>query len=214
MDRPHLAGTSCEDPQGVDGFVEGPWRAALALAWEAFRAGTIPVGAVVVNAAGEHVGAERNRIFEPHDGIVGTRLAHAEVLALAHLASSERYDDHVLYSTLEPCSLCAGAALHSTVGAVRYLAADPWAGGYAAGVPPRFRTRAPLVDGPQDGPAARLSAALNVAFWLRDPRANAAAIVAAFDAATPGAAVAAERLLADELPAGFEEALPRLLELL
>jgi tRNA(Arg) A34 adenosine deaminase TadA len=211
MEEPLLAGSSCKDPQGVDGTVDGPWRPALALAWEAFRAGTIPVGAVVVNGAGELVAQGRNRIFEPHDGIVGTRLAHAEVLALTQLPAPERYDDHVLYSTLEPCSLCAGAVLHSTVGAVRYLAADPWAGGYVASVPPRFRTRAPVVDGPQEGPAVRISVALQIAFWLQETRPNAAAIVAAFEGATPGATAVAERLLADELPAGFEEALPRLL---
>jgi tRNA(Arg) A34 adenosine deaminase TadA len=186
--------------------VEGLWRAALALAWRAYRAGTVPVGAVVANGAGEVVAQARNRIFEPHDGIAGTRLAHAEVLALARLPSSERYDDHALYSTLEPCALCAGAALHSTVGAVRYLAPDPWAGSYSAGVPPRFRTRAPVVDGPHEGRGAVFSAALNVAFWLRETRANAPAIAEALDAATPGAAGAAERLLAAK-PTGLDEAL-------
>lgn len=194
--------------------MEEPWRTALELAWDAFRAGTIPVGAVVVDAGGGIVARGRNRIFEPHDGIVGTRLAHAEVLALSQLPSSSRYDDHVLYSTLEPCSLCAGAILHSTVGAARYLAPDPWAGGYAASVPPRFRTRAPLVDGPLVGSAAAVSAALNVAFWLRDAREVAPRVVEAFAQAVPGADRAAERLLALALPNAFEEALPLLLEAL
>lgn len=186
--------------------MEGPWRACLELAWDAYRAGTIPVGAVVVDGAGAAVAAARNRIFEPHDGLAGTRLAHAEVLALAHLPSSARYDDHALYSSLEPCAYCAGAALHSTVGAVRWLAADPWAGGYSASVPPRFRTRAPALDGPQDGPATLLSAALNVAFWLRQARPNAPALVESFAAATPGSLAAAERLLADE-PETLDDAL-------
>jgi tRNA(Arg) A34 adenosine deaminase TadA len=186
--------------------VEGLWRTALTLAWQAYRAGTIPVGAVVANGAGEVVAQARNRIFGPHDGIAGTRLAHAEVLALARLPSTARYDDHALYSTLEPCALCAGAALHSTVGVVRYLAPDPWAGGYSTGVPPRFRTRAPLVDGPLEGRGAALSAALNVAFWLRDARVNAAAIADELGGAVPGAAAAAERLLAAQ-PAGLDEAL-------
>jgi len=52
--------------------------------WEAYLAGTIPVGAVVVDEAGEVLSQGRNRIFdEPRDGhLGGSRLAHAEVNAL------------------------------------------------------------------------------------------------------------------------------------
>lgn len=41
------------------------WRAVLELAWEAYLAGTIPVGAVVADADGRVVARGRNRIFEP-----------------------------------------------------------------------------------------------------------------------------------------------------
>ena len=84
--------------------------------------------------------------------------AHAEVLALREAArhlGSWRILDSVLYVTLEPCAMCAGAIVLGRVGRVVYGTADPKAG--AAGSvmdvlgEPRFNHR-PGVDG---GPAAR-----------------------------------------------------------
>ncbi len=68
--------------------LEGAWRESFELAWEAFRVGTIPVGAVVADASGEIVARGRNRIFEeeaPPGQLAGTYLAHAELNALAGL---------------------------------------------------------------------------------------------------------------------------------
>ena len=45
--------------------LDEPWHAALELAWEAYLAGTIPVGSVVADADGRIVARGRNRIFEP-----------------------------------------------------------------------------------------------------------------------------------------------------
>ena len=60
--------------------LEEPWRALSQLAWEAYRAGTMPVGAVVAAADGRVVARGRNRIFDaPGTGLAGSRLAHAEV---------------------------------------------------------------------------------------------------------------------------------------
>ena len=71
----------------------------------------------------------RNRIFDPLDGgVAGTRLAHAELDALAQLPVTRRYRDHTLYSSLEPCLLCVGATTRSKVGAVCYAAVDPYGG--------------------------------------------------------------------------------------
>src|SRR5205823_5355576 len=44
--------------------LDGPWREAFRLAWEAFGAGTIPIGAVVVDEKGTVVARGRNRVFE------------------------------------------------------------------------------------------------------------------------------------------------------
>ena len=107
------------------------WQRAFELGWEAFRAGSNPVGAVVVAPSGEIVAVGRSRAFEdtaPSGQLAGTYLAHAEVNALLQLPRGE-YWDHTLYTTLEPCLLCPAALTHTHVGAVRYAASDTlWAG--------------------------------------------------------------------------------------
>lgn len=171
--------------------LEEPWRACLELAWQAYLAGTIPVGAVVVDGDGRIVSRGRNRVFDPPDGaLAGSRLAHAEVAALAQLPSTRRYGDHVLYSALEPCLLCVGAAALSKVGAIRYAAADPYGGACAVEVDnPDFRRAALRVDGPLGGPAGRLAAALQAAYWLGREDEVAARVLESFgpEAAATGA---------------------------
>ena len=91
----------------------------------ALEHGDVPVGAVVVHQ-GEVVGAghnERERRKDP--------TAHAETLALQRAArrrGSWRLLDTVLYVTLEPCAMCAGAIVLARIPRVVYGAADPKAG--------------------------------------------------------------------------------------
>jgi tRNA(adenine34) deaminase len=196
----------------VDGPVEAPWDACLALAWEAHRAGSIPIGAVVVDGAGRIVARGRNRIYEqPGHGLSGSRLAHAEVDALSQLPLGDRPRDHVVYSSLEPCLLCVGAALIGVVGGIRYLAPDPVAGACTGQIStPHFLRRGLDIAGPGDGEAAALAAALAVSFWLDKP--EEAHVLARWTDA-PVEAAARINALADP-PDRFEEALPRLLECL
>jgi tRNA(adenine34) deaminase len=100
--------------------LEPAWRAAFELAWEAFGAGTIPVGAVVTDADGTVLARGRNRITEssaPDGQIFGSRVAHAEINALVQLGMGRRYLDCRLWTTLEPCAQCIGAAWISTMAA-------------------------------------------------------------------------------------------------
>src|SRR5213078_3854239 len=95
---------------------------------EAERAGEhddVPIGAVVVRD-GEVIGAGRNERELRADPT-----AHAEVLALreaARVLGSWRVLDSVLYVTLEPCAMCAGAIVLARVPRVVFGAADPKAG--------------------------------------------------------------------------------------
>ena len=151
--------------------LDEPWRAALELAWDAYLAGTIPVGSVVTAADGRIVARGRNRIFDASGrGLAGSRLAHAEVDALAQLPAKERYRDHVLYSALEPCLLCTAAALLSTVGRIEYATPDPFGGACNGKIDTaHWRRSAPEIGAPLGGWVGRLSAALQSAFWLAHP---------------------------------------------
>lgn len=96
-------------------------RRALELAEEAARWGEVPVGAVVVED-GRIVGEGFNRRETWRDGT-----AHAEMLAIAEASrrlGGWRLTNCVLYVTLEPCPMCAGAIVLSRVRRLVYGASD------------------------------------------------------------------------------------------
>lgn len=100
-------------------------RRALALAEEGAQAGEVPVGAVLVRD-GVLLGEAYNH---PIKGLDPT--AHAEIGALRAACRSVgnyRLPGSVLYVTLEPCAMCAGAIVHARVGRVVYAATEPKAG--------------------------------------------------------------------------------------
>lgn len=105
------------------------WQACIELALEALRAGSLPIGAVVVAGDGRIVARGRNRFAEaveasPHlpgtPYLTGTPLAHAEVNALLEYGYRPPGPRPVLYTTTEPCPLCMGAARMVGVGHVVY----------------------------------------------------------------------------------------------
>ena len=101
-------------------------REALAEARLALPSGDVPVGAVVVDADGAVVARGHNA-----REALGDPTAHAEVVALrsAATASGEwRLTGHTLVVTLEPCTMCAGAAVLARVDRVVFGAYDEKAG--------------------------------------------------------------------------------------
>jgi tRNA(adenine34) deaminase len=101
-------------------------RLALDLAAKASQQGDVPVGAVVLNSRGEVVGQGFNTREVDNDP-----MNHAEVVALreaALVSGSWRLDDHTLVVTLEPCTMCAGAAVQARVGRIVFGAFDEKAG--------------------------------------------------------------------------------------
>lgn len=109
-----------------------PWQAALEMAWEAYCAGTIPIGAVVADANGNVVSRGRNRIMDTtasEGQIFDDMLAHAEINALLTLNIDQESRHHsALYTTMEPCPLCMGAFYMSSVRTLHFAARDPYAG--------------------------------------------------------------------------------------
>jgi len=101
-------------------------RHALDLAAEAADAGEVPVGCIVV-AGGEIVGQGRNSPITLIDPT-----AHAEILALRQAAvamSNYRLESATLYTTLEPCPMCAGALVAARIGTLVFAARDLRFGG-------------------------------------------------------------------------------------
>ena len=149
-----------------------PWQACVQQAWEAYRAGSLPIGAVLTDARGNVLSGGRNRIHErsgPRRGaLFGHKLAHAELNALLSL-DHEAHDPRacVLYTTTEPCPLCAGAARMSDVGELRYAAREPWGGSAAMfETVPYLHRGGVRVIGPEDRRLERSLAAMQVERFL------------------------------------------------
>lgn len=105
---------------------ENYMRIALELAREAEVAGEVPVGAVIVRD-GEVIGRGRNSPIERSDPT-----AHAEILALREAcaaAGNYRLEGATLYTTLEPCVMCAGALVAARIAKVVFGARDLRFGG-------------------------------------------------------------------------------------
>lgn len=99
---------------------------AMAEARAAEAAGEVPVGAVIVSAAGEVIARGDNRVLRSSDPT-----AHSEIVALRAagvVLGNYRLVGCTLYCTLEPCAMCAGAILHARIARLVYAAADPKAG--------------------------------------------------------------------------------------
>ena len=95
---------------------------ALTLADKAEAIGEIPVGAVLVDKDGNKIGEGWNQSI-----LLNDPTAHAEMLAIRQAGEhlqNYRLIDCTLYVTLEPCTMCAGAILHSRIGRLVFGASD------------------------------------------------------------------------------------------
>jgi tRNA(adenine34) deaminase len=124
-------------------------QAALSLAKIAADKGDVPVGAIVVNEAGEILGTGQNLREQSNDPT-----AHAEVIAIRQAAEkigSWRLDDLTIVVTLEPCAMCAGAIAQSRIKRLVFGAWDEKAGAVGSVMDvirdPRALTKVEVVAG-------------------------------------------------------------------
>jgi tRNA(Arg) A34 adenosine deaminase TadA len=140
---------------------EGPGGAmlrALAEAAAAAAAGEVPVGAALVDAAGNIVAVAGNRVERDRDPT-----AHAEMLALRAGAARlgvTRLTGCDLYVTLEPCPMCAAAIALARIRRLYFGAYDPKGGGVEHGPrifgQPTCHHRPEIYGGIAEGPAGNL----------------------------------------------------------
>ncbi len=138
---------------------------ALAEAAAAEAEDEVPIGCVIVHPDEGVIAAAHNQREQLHDPT-----AHAEMIALTQAAAalrSWRLEKCILYVTLEPCPMCAGAVVQARVPVVVYGCPDPKAGAchtlYQITSDPRLNHRCQVVGGVL---AERCAAALS-AFFAR-----------------------------------------------
>jgi tRNA(Arg) A34 adenosine deaminase TadA len=98
-------------------------RRAIALAVQARAAGQHPFGALVVDESGEVLAEAENHCRPPE----GDPTQHAETVAVrrvARMASRERLARATLYTSAEPCAMCAGAIYWANIGRVVYALSE------------------------------------------------------------------------------------------
>jgi tRNA(adenine34) deaminase len=149
-------------------------REALAFARIAFGEKEVPIGAVVVRE-GRMIGRGRNR----REGL-GDPTHHAEIEAIREAAAAIgnwRLDGATLYATVEPCPMCAGAAVNGRIARIVFGCKDPKAGycGTLGNIPqdPRLNHRCEVEGGVLAGDSAEL---LQLFFRARREQNRAGAI--------------------------------------
>jgi tRNA(Arg) A34 adenosine deaminase TadA len=137
---------------------------ALALARAAADRGEVPVGAIVVRD-GVIVGRGGNAPIAGSDPT-----AHAEIAALREAARAERnyrLTGCELFTTLEPCAMCAGAMLHARIARVVFGARDPKSGACGSVIDlfgePRLNHHATVTGGVRGGECGELLSAFFLA---------------------------------------------------
>jgi len=147
---------------------------ALSEAWASWSSGSAGVGAVITDADGRIAAVGRNRLSEARQEpgvLASTFLAHAEMNALAVLPLGPS-DGLTVFTTFEPCLMCASAILQFRIPRVRYATADPVFDGlhdWFAALPftsDRLPEREEL--GGRIGAFAHVLHVSWLAFWVRD----------------------------------------------
>lgn len=133
--------------------LSAPWRACIELAWAAYRRGSLPVGAVVTDAAGTVIARGRNMDAAsdpaPH-ALAKSALAHAELVALGKVKRPRTLQQCILYCSTEPCPMCVGAIRLAGLGELRYASRDPLKGGTGLlRASPYMRAYSGRVTGPE-----------------------------------------------------------------
>ncbi|PYD46840.1 tRNA-specific adenosine deaminase [Novacetimonas pomaceti] len=144
-----------------------PMSVAFAQARAAAARGEVPVGAVLLGPDGTIIARAGNRTEELRDPS-----AHAEMLvmrAATQARDGARLSDCTLYVTLEPCPMCAAAAVHFRVGRILFGAYDPKGGGVEHG--PRLFARRDCLHRPETiGGLREREAAAMLRGFFRDRR--------------------------------------------
>jgi tRNA(adenine34) deaminase len=109
-----------------------PWQRAFEAAWASWRSGSAAVGAAITDSEGAIVAVGQNRMLDLPGGpgpLAGTLMAHAEMNALVGLPPGD-YRGHTLYTTYEPCFMCAATIIGTyQIPRVAFAAYDPsWDG--------------------------------------------------------------------------------------
>jgi|GEM_PF-682658 len=116
--------------------IEYGFQEAFLAAWNAYKRGSMPIGAAILNDSGVLMARGENSIYaaDKNEIVSGHRLAHAELNAILKVNGDEHpnINSYTLYATMEPCAMCYGAIVHGNLKRVKFAMRDNLFGGARA----------------------------------------------------------------------------------
>ncbi|WP_113930280.1 nucleoside deaminase [Bacillus sp. P14.5] len=110
------------------------WKECFEQAWISYCNGSFPIGAAITDENGRVISAGRNKVYEKsqeNGQVCNNKIAHAEInaiLKIDNLETNQNRKRYSIYSTMEPCALCFGAIVMSSIKNIHYAAGDGLAG--------------------------------------------------------------------------------------
>jgi tRNA(Arg) A34 adenosine deaminase TadA len=108
--------------------ISEPWKIAFLQGWEAFKNGSIPIGAAIADENSNIISVGRNRLYE--QSTLNPKIAHAETECLRNLDVSKypNVKQYTLYASMEPCPMCFGTIVMSNFRKLKVAAKDSYCG--------------------------------------------------------------------------------------
>jgi len=108
--------------------VEKAWQVSFEQGWQAFKKGSIPIGAVITNEKNDIISVGRNRNYEYESP--NPKIAHAEMECLLKLdiLKHPNIREYTLYTSMEPCPMCFGTIVMSNIRKVKIASRDSYCG--------------------------------------------------------------------------------------
>lgn len=187
-----------------------PWQWCIEEAWQAYCMGSLPIGAVIIDEAGQLLARGRNRMYEDEaqgQMLYGHRLAHAEINALLSVEwKNVNPRQCMLYTTTEPCPLCVGAVRLTRIGAVHYASRDQGAGSIDLfNANPFMRRARTRIGGPASTALENILIALLIEFTLRKEDNNQSLLYETVAAVHPIGADLGKKLFVEEQLTDWKE---------
>ena len=108
--------------------LEKPWQVSFEQGWQAFKKGSIPIGAVIINEESNIISVGRNKVYE--NETPNPKIAHAEMECLFNLdiLKHPNVREYTLYTCMEPCPMCFGTIVMSNIRKVKIASRDSYCG--------------------------------------------------------------------------------------
>lgn len=108
--------------------IEKPWQVSFEQGWQAFKKGSIPIGAVIVDDKNNIISVGRNKIYEKLTP--NSKIAHAEMECLLNLDTIKypNVREYTLFTCMEPCPMCFGTIIMSNIRNIKIASKDSYCG--------------------------------------------------------------------------------------